>query len=53
MKKLGKNKLIKKFMLWKYSLQAKEAYPLQCEYIDSNVIKAISYITVDLMKDIK
>ena len=28
MKKLGKNKLIKKFMLWKYSLQAKEAYPL-------------------------
>ena len=35
MNKLQRNKLIKKFMLWKFSMNAKEAYPLQCELIDS------------------
>jgi hypothetical protein len=28
MNKLQRNKLIKKFMLWKFSMNAKEVYPL-------------------------
>lgn len=51
--KLHKNKLVKKFMFWKYMLKAKDTYSFQCETIDQHVLQTLSEVGMQLEANLK
>lgn len=51
--KLERNKVIKKFMMWKFLLKAKDVYSFQNEQMDCQMIHTMNLVAVQLEQDVK